>query len=589
MAPKLNVGRAYQENHPELASKWDLRSADLAITQHERGDFSQSAKLVDAMGRDDRIKAVLTTRILAVLGLVFCMEAAPPPPDAKPANDVADAGEDDEKPEKQTELADDELEPTDEAKRIAAEQEVWFWKYAPEHTQREALRWRLMMGFAIGEVIWRDERGKLCDEPQRVKIWHLQHCRWDQWKECFVLNTADAGEVEVRHGDGKWIIFGNGQRPWMEGYCRAVWLLFLGRQYGFRDLFVFGERTGQGILKAKVPPTMDGERNRLVATLRAIWRGVIAELPQGPEKEGLSHDLEMLETGADEEVFEAMLGRVDLCIAVLFLGQNLTTEVSGDGARSATSAHDRIRNDYLKADTEQHSSDWRSGVLEPFAERKYGDRELAPYPKWDADPPEDEKATAEGQKAAGEAVAAWQTAGYDVENIDEIAKRHGLKVKKSAQPQAPAAAGPGAPGAPGAAPAGGPGGGAQPGQPAAQPGKAPAPAPTRAPVAAPARPLAAALFSQGDEDPGFHQGQEYVDELVRSGTQRASEALAVDIANILRVVQASESPEMLRAGLAALYSDSTLTELEGVLVRARLMAELAGKYSVIEDVMGDTQ
>ena len=573
-ATKYNTGRVYQENHPDLASKWTLKGADLAVTAHERGDFSQSARLVDAMGRDDRIKAVLGTRILALLGCDFCMEAADPAPGAEPDNDNA-GGDDDVEP---TGTYADDLEPTPEAKRVAQENERWFFKYAPEGVQRAALRWRIMMGFAIAEVIWRDDNGRLRDEPQRVKLWHLQHCRWDQWKQCFMLNTADAGEVEVRHGDSKWIIFGNGERPWMEGHVRSLWLLFLGRQFGWRDLFLYGERTASGILMAKVPLLPEGERSRLVSSLRQVWRGIIAELPQGPEKEGLSHDLELLETESDEEVFEALLERTDLCIAVDLLGQNLTTEVSGDGARSATSSHDRIRIDYLKADTEQHSSDWRSGLLEPLAERKYGNRDLAPHPHWDADPPTDEKATAEGQKAAGEAVGAWQTAGYEVENVDKIAERHGLKVKKSATPP------PGAAGAPPAgAPASGSGGGKPPAPAAPKP---PTAAPTR--PAAPGRPLAAALFAAGDEDPGFVQGQQYVDELVRSSTQRASEALAIDIANILRVVQAAESPEALRKGLAALYADSTPTELEYVLERARIMAELAGKYSVIEDVTGSS-
>lgn len=589
MASKQALGRVYHENHPDLASKWNLASADLAVTAHERGDFNQSARLVDAMGRDDRIIAVNNTRIQALLGLDFCMEPAEPV-QLPPANDAGDEEDDDQvEPKPKRTTLSDKAEPTPEAKRAAQELERTFFKYAPEGVQREALKWRLMMGFAIAEVIWRDANGKLCDEPQRIKVWHLQHCRWDQWKECFVLNTADAGEVEVRHGDGKWIIFGNGQRPWMDGAVRSLWLLWIGRQFGWRDLFVFGERTGQGIIKAKVPaPLVEGERNRLVSSLRAVWRGIIAELPQGPEREGLSHDLEMLETGADEKLFESMLGRVDLCIAVRMLGQNLTTEVSGDGARSATSAHDRIRIDYLKADTEQHSTDWRGGVLEVLAERKYGDRELAPHPKWDADPPEDEKATAEGQKAAGEAIAAWEGAGYEVENIDEVAQRHGLKVKKKPEPvvdpNAPAAV----PGAPGAPPAGGAGGGGKPGKPPA-PGKAPAPAVPVKPAAVPARPLAAALFAADDEDPGFYQGQEYVDNLVRSSTARASEALAVDIANILRIVQAAESPEALRAGLAAFYSDATPSELEYVLERARMMAELAGRYSVIETVVGVPQ
>lgn len=522
----LNLARV-RELRPELGSKWGLNAADAAITAHEQGDFSSSARLIDAMGRDDRIDAVLGTRIQALLGLDFELQAAEDG-DGRSSKSVA--------------------------KQYIKQ---WF-RLCTEEVLGEALKWRIMAGFAIGELIWYDERGKLQGAPQRLKIWHLQHCRYDFDREKFLLRTADGPEVEVTHGDGKWVIFGNGQRPWLRGAVRALWLLWLGRQYGWRDLFLFGERTGQGILGVKTIGGPDGdERSQLVQRLAQEWRGIIAELPQSGGDGDANSGLELLETGADEGVFNTILEKSDTAIAVRMLGQNLTTEVKG-GSFAATTAHDRIRIDYLRADVDQLATDCQSGILEPWAERANGSRDLAPYPHWDADPPEDEKATAEGQKAFGEAVTAVQTAGYDVKNIDELGEKYGLKLEKRPEPTPVPGAGPGVPGA------------------------APVPAkPALRPVAA-----SMTLLGQNDDDPGFTNGQEYVDHLVNAGVHRASEALATDIANILRIVQAADSPAALRAGLAALYADSTPTELGQVLERARMMAELAGKYSVIETVIG---
>lgn len=547
----LNLARI-QELHPDLASKWTLASADAAISAHENGDFQQSARLVDAMGRDDRIDAVLGTRIQAVLGLDFELEPADP------------------------------AEADGRSNKSVAKQFIKQWyRLCTEERLGEALKWRRMMGFGIGELIWYDDRGKLQSSPQRLKLWHPQHSRFDHDRQKFMIRQAGGPEIEVTHGDGKWVVFGNGLRPWMRGAVRALWILWLARQYAYRDWNLFSERTGQGILGVK---TIDSgvageERNRIVYDLQQRWRGIIAELPQRGDQEG-SAGLELLETDGGTVVFDQLISRTDTAIAVLMLGQNLTTEVKG-GSFAAASAHDRIRIDYLRADVDQLATDCQTGILEPWAERSNGSRDLAPYPKWDADPPEDEKAAAEGQKAFGEAVTAIQAAGYDVKNIDELGEKYGFKLEKKPEPP-PGTMAPGVPGVAGVPAPGNP----KPWGPAAgNPTPAAAPKAAAKPPAVPLRAVAASMLSQADDDPGFTQGQDYVDRLVAAGTQRASEALATDIANILRIVQAADSPEALRAGLAALYADSTPTELSNVLERARLMAELAGKYSVIETVI----
>lgn len=539
MAAALSIARVYGEHHPDLASKWTLASADAAITAHERGDFSGSARLVDAMGRDDRISGVTATRIQAVLGLEFELQAS----------EDGDGRSN---------------------KHVAKGMAKPWARFATEEVLREALKWRIHLGFGIGELIWRKERfpgdtlGPVQGDPQRLKIWHPQSVRWDAVEDAFFASTA-TGDVRITHGDGKWVIFGNGTRPWMNGACRSLWLLWLARQFGWRDLNLYGERTGQGILAAKVPATEVGERSQLVTQLRQAWRGLIVELPQG-SMEGEGHDLELLETGSDEEVFSLILGKSDAAIAIRLIGQNLTTEVSGAGSFAATKSHERVRIDVLEADTDGLSTDTQGGILEPWAERKHGSRDLAPYPHWDASEPEDVKGDAEATKTFAEALGALKTAGKVVKNLDELAEKYGLELEDAPEPAPVALPAPGQPGASGLPPQG-----QQP--PAAKPANT--------------NQLAASALSAADPDPGFRNGQAYADQLVERGTQRASEALATDIANILRIVQASDSPAALRAGLTALYASAEPTEFALILERGRFLAELAGKFSVVEDLSSD--
>lgn len=551
MPSNAAIGRAYGERHPDLSSKWTLMTADAAITAHERGDFSQSARLVDAMGRDDRIEGCLTTRAQAVNGLDFELLAA----DAPRGNARKSGKPVTISPQTQA-LADEFAKP-------------WA-RLVTESIVEEILKWRVMLGFAVGELIWYDATGALKDAPQRLKIWHPQFIRWDFELQAFVVQTRD-GEVKITHGDGKWVVFGNdAPRPWMRAAARSLWIIWLGRQLGWRDLNLFGERTGQGVLAVMRPAGDAEESQRLVRQLAAMWRGIVADLPQGGPNDPKS-ELSMLETGADEEVFEVIMTKAETCIAIRLLGQNLTTEVQG-GSYAATKEHGKVRQDFVEADTDGLSTDTQTGITEPWAERRAGSRDLAPYPYWQAEEPEDIKAVAEGQKAFGEGIAAVENAGYEVTNVDELAEKHGLKVKKKPAPEPGSIDGGissnGKPVPPGTA------------KPAnSNVGEKPEP------KAAGAKLVASALDDNRSDDPGFQNGQTYLDNLVTVGTRRASEALAIDIANILRVVQAAESPQALRAGLAALYAGMDQTEFGVVLERARTMAELAGKYSVIEDVM----
>lgn len=527
----INLAR-HRELHPDLSSQWTLFSASSAVNAHERGDFSQSARLVDAMGRDDRIDATLGTRIQAMLGLDFELQASEDG-DGRSNKSVA--------------------------KQFTKQ---WF-RLCTEEALGEALKWRIMLGFGIGELIWFDDRGRLQSAPQRLKLWHPQHARYDFEREKFLLRTADGPEVEVNHGDGKWVIFGNGQRPWMRGAVRALWILWLARQYAFRDWNLFSERTGQGILGVKTIHGADsGERDQLVAKLEREWRGIIAALPQtGDDNGGANSGLDLLETEAGEDVFDKLIAKSDVAIAVRLLGQNLTTEVKG-GSFAAANAHDRVRIDYLRADVDQTATDTKSGILEPWAERVHGSRDLAPDPHWDADPPADEAAIADAQKTFGEAIAAVQNAGYDVKNVDELADRHGFKLEKRPEP---------APAPGGALPVAGQKPGTAGAQPANSNGR---------------RVAATQLAQGGHDDPGFVQGAEYLDALVAAGTQRAQQALANEIAAIQTIIRSSQTPAELKAGLAALYAGADQSELGTVLERARIMAEMAGKYSVIEDING---
>lgn len=518
MPALAKLGSAYGELRPSLASRWNLQSADAAISAHEQGDFSASAQLFDAMRRDDRIDGCLGTRVQGVLSLPFDLEASE---DGDGRQNKAAA----------------------KAFRPAWE------RFATEEVLAEALDWRIAMGFAIGELIWRDDRGVLKDEPQRLKIWHPQFARWDFDTQRFVLNTT-TGPVQVTHGDGKWVVFaGKGSRPWMRGAVRALWILWIARQYAWRDWNSRSEQSGQTILAAKVQaPLEPNERSQLVRELIRRWRGIVAEIPSSG-LEGVETGLELLSTEDGVDVFDKLISKSDVAIAIRLLGQNLTTEVQG-GSFAAATAHNQIRIDFIKADTNGLSSDTRGGIFEPWSERKYGSRDLAPWACWESDPPEDTKAEADAANAFLEAVLKAKQLGKRVKNLDELAEKYGLQLEDD--PDAKLA------------------------PPAPKPGEqAPPPNQDQQKLS---------LLASGDQADGFLSGQGYADSLTERGTSAGGKAIAETLRVVLQAVDDAEDYEDLRRRLHDAYPKLNPEELSSLVEKAMVLAELGGHQAVQQDL-----
>lgn len=344
--------------------------------------------MVDAMGRDDRLSSVLTTRIQGLLGLPFSMQPA---------------GRDARR---------------DEA--IAKAFEADFKKSVPETALIGLLRWGIMLGIGFGRVYFDRTASKV---TPRIEVWHPQHLRFDWWSRQYLVQTME-GEKVVKPGDG-WIVYEPfGRFSWMHGAVRGLALPWLARQYAIRDWARHNEVHGQPIRKAIVPIDGDpAEHKRFWQDVRDIANETTIRLPRDQDQRG--YDVELLEAKENSyEAFERLITSVNVSIAVGLLGQNLTTEVQG-GAYASTRVHDRIRVDYLQADADTLAAHLREQVNKPWARFQYGDPELAPCPHWDSRPAADHTGEAKAIEGLGKAVVA----------IDAVFEREGLQVDAVAMAQ----------------------------------------------------------------------------------------------------------------------------------------------------------
>lgn len=362
-------------------SAWDsLSMVKCALRDLEQGNLQRAAQLADMMGRDDRVSGCLDVRTLGLLGLPLTFEGAG---DARRKSAVSRTVE-----------------------------EAW-WTWCPEAELAELLRWGLRIGVALGEIVW--ELGEKW--TPRLKVWHPAALTWRWDLGCFQVQTMD-GPINVTPGDGKWILFApfGAQRSWMGGLVRRLAIPWLIRQWGWRDWARYSEVHGQPTRVARTPAgASSAARAAFLADVASLGTDPTIDLPQGPNKDTPGWDVTLLEAAADGwESFDGLLAKTETSIAIAVLGQNLSTEVKG-GSYAATKVHDAVRGDLIRYDAENLATCLRQQLLMPWALYNLGDPVLAPWPRWDTEPPEDEQALAQRDKTTAEAVATFQAAGAPVD------------------------------------------------------------------------------------------------------------------------------------------------------------------------------
>jgi hypothetical protein len=401
MGPPANAKKVYRSWSPQVVTggEWTSESVGIAVRMHEMGNFTMSAQLIDAMGRDDRIVSALDTLILGVLRLDFRIA---------PAND------------------------TEEAARCRTAIALFWPRVFTVSKLYDALLWLIMGGFALVELDWNSDDAEAWT-IDRIHVWHLGAITWDATRRLLIVQTTDGPiEVDPENLGAKWmLITAGGDRPWMRGAVRSMGDDFVAHDETNRDWSRHSEVHGGGIMKAHVPVGIgdDDDKRAFVESVADMGSDPVVECPKNADGEG--YDLSLLETGKDHAAgFSLRIDRVIANINVRILGQNASTENSGPyvakGGLFAKVTLDRI--DGVVGPLELSM---REHVARPFAEFNHGDPELAPIFDYDSEPPQDKAAQAQTMTQVATAVATLKTAGAAVDYA-ELSKRFGFKLDAAA-------------------------------------------------------------------------------------------------------------------------------------------------------------
>lgn len=548
---------------PGIKSTWTVADVRAALLQHEQGSFSQTAQLVDAMWRDDRIPVLVEGRARGMLGLPLVCQ---PPP----------GHEDDPY-----------------AQKLADDWTAWYERVFPLDHQVRALVDLIMFGFALCQVTW--ERADLGQWEPRVWNEQAGYVYWDEARMGYNYVTRD-GTVPIVPGDGRWILFEMGDRGYLRGAVRGLALFWLIRQQAWFDWARWSERHGMPLLLAKYPVQVaDDEADEFWDDIRALGRDASVMLPQGVGPNGEGYDLGLLEAkDRGYGGFKDLLDETARAFSIRLLGQNLTTEVDG-GSFAAASVHKTVKREVLQGDERGFHLDVRDQLVRPVSEMMVaGGARVAPVVGRDLEPPEDMRAEAETINVLSLGVERLASIGLPID-VAVIAERFSVPLVPGSQVGQPlfgyhleyglftlnqAKARLGLP------PVGPEEGGEKP--PVSQAVQAQVQAERRRSGAAA---LPGDIPALGDEAkaatrvavgalpaPSRKAPDDYQGEVEREGAAAATDEMDPDLEKILKAIDGAEDYDQAKARVLAAFDGMDPDGVAEVMRRALVLAELAGLY-----------
>lgn len=554
--PKKRVSfNVYQEVQSFNWGEWgDVGLVKSVLKDLEQGIFDRPSQVVDAMSRDDRWKGCQTMRGAALPSLPRQLQVG------------TGAG----------------------AEEMMAYVEQHFEHILPDSALASFLKWGIHLGLGLGQLEWDYRDGLLVP---KASDWHPRYLQWRWGERQYFTNTQDT-VMPVTPGDGQWLLFApyGRKRAYMEGLVRSMYVPWLIRQWGWRDWARWSEVNGNPAKKALMPAdAKDEEKIRFLRAVASIASETTIRMPMGASGQR-EWDVEILEAGGiGWEGFKNLVGDATVSIAVLILGQNLTTEIKG-GSYSAAQVHASIRNDLLRSDAKSLGDFIHEQIFKPMARLNYGNENAAPTVTWKTDPPEDKKAAGEALGAFGAGIAAVVKAGVPID-VQKISEQHGYALREDADEEQRRAPVPldkdTAPimsknearrtvGLPASK------------DPEDDKITKPPPEPLQPPGAPELppkqKPPQAQASRAGAAPASAIKGQMYADDLAEHGTREGGKLMALQLTRILEEIEAATSFDDVRKRITKLYAGMTDSELAELLSKSLKLSEVAGRVSVQEDL-----
>ena len=230
----------------------------------------------------------------------------------------------------------------------------------------------IAFGVSVAELVW--DRGRLIDVVS-VPYSRLVADPHEPWRLRVRVEEDSALGVALEEYPNKWIVHSPRPTPgrhFSAGLLRASSLLYVAQNLSFKDWLIYSQIAGMPVRLGRFEPGMpDDDKRRLLEVLSALGTEAAAVVANNV-------DVQLLEPRAGNKPYKPIQDYCNAEVTILWLGQNLTTDVSSQGSRAAAEVHDRVREDLLVDDVADESQTLRRDLLTPLVRARFGD--AAPVP-----------------------------------------------------------------------------------------------------------------------------------------------------------------------------------------------------------------
>lgn len=202
----------------------------------------------------------------------------------------------------------------------------------------------ILYGYYVGEIMWA-EQGKAII-PARILAKHPRRFGFTKERELRML-TRDQPRDGEAVPERKFIVFSSGasDNPYGKALGQRLWWPVWFKKQGIRFWLIFLEKFGMPTGVGKYPAgAKDADKKTLKDAVEAIHSETGIIIPD-------TMMVELIEASRGGTVtYESLCDYMDRQISKAVLGQTLTTEVSGSGSYAASQTHDEVRQDIKEAD-----------------------------------------------------------------------------------------------------------------------------------------------------------------------------------------------------------------------------------------------
>lgn len=249
---------------------------------------------------------------------------------------------------------------------------------------------------AFGEVVATPrEDGSRVDFALRT--WPIEHVRWDMQRGAFMTRVdpesaapgelAYNAEVEITHGDGRWVIFQRFELdPFKHAAILSAALVWARHAYGIRDWAKSSVAHGNAKMIGEMPEGValqdeNGDTEDAVAFISLLRDMVSSDAPVGIRPAGAKTEF-VTNTSTAWQVFSELVANAERAAARIYLGTDGTLGTNGGAPGVDIESLFGVASTKVQGDLTCIQRGIDTGVIEPWCAVNFGDSTLAPSRKY---------------------------------------------------------------------------------------------------------------------------------------------------------------------------------------------------------------